>query len=279
MHKLSVIVVSYNVRDLLLQCLERVERASKGLDVEVFVVDNASSDGSAEAVSKAFPYITVIQNTENVGFAKANNIAIRKSDSQYILLLNPDLFIEEDTLRQVLAEADQLENWGAIGVRMIDREGNFLKESKRNRPTLWRSFCKITGLTKLIPTCPVFASYYNVRLKEGEKGMTGVLCGAFMLLNYAALKEKALLPECYFMFGEDVDLSVSILDAGYFNYYLPITVTHLKGKSSSHRSRAYYEAFYGSMSIYVDRHSRCPLTKALVRVAVKLIIAIKLINN
>lgn len=279
MHRLSVIIVNYKVKDLLLECLARVRRAAEGLDVEAFVVDNASFDGSAEAVATSFPDVNYIQSAENVGFAKANNIAIRKSDSQYILLLNPDLFIEDDTLRRVLAEADELENLGAIGVRMVDGDGKFLKESKRNRPTLWRSFCKIVGLTKLFPNSPLFASYYNVRLKESEKGRTDVLCGAFMLLNSAVLKEKALLPECYFMFGEDVDLSVSIVDAGFYNYYLPITVTHLKGKSSNHRSCAYYEAFYGSMSNYVDRHSRCPLTKALVRIAVKVIIAIKLINN
>lgn len=272
MHRLSVVIVNYNVRELLLECLRRVQRASKGIDAEVFVVDNASSDGSREAVTAAFPSVRFIENAENVGFAKANNIAIRQCNSQYILLLNPDLFIEDDTLQKVLAEADKLDDLGALGARMVDGDGRYLGESKRNRPTLWRSFCKIAGLASLFKTSKLFASYYNVALKDTEQGRTDVLCGAFMLLNSAALGSKALLPECYFMFGEDIDLSVSILEAGYRNYYLPVTVTHLKGKSTNHRSRTYYEAFYGSMAIYTERHSRCWLTKKLVKFAVKLII-------
>lgn len=275
MHTLSVIIVNYKVKDLLTECLRRVMRASEGMDVEVFVVDNASDDGSADAVAAAFPTVKFIQCTENVGYARANNLAIRRSDSKYVLLLNPDLFIENDTLRTVCAEADKLEKFGALGVRMVDGNGKFLPESKRNKPTLWNSFCKIIGLSSLIPSCPLFASYYNNRLKENEKGRTSVLSGAFMLLNASLIKEKDLLPECYFMFGEDIDLSVSILEEGYYNYYLPVTVTHLKGKSTNHHSKSYYESFYGSMSIYYRRHSKNRLSRAVVRVITKLIIKIK----
>lgn len=278
MHKLSVIVVNYKVKDLLLHCLSLVEQASVGMDVEVFVVDNASGDGSAEAVAASFPTVKFIQSDENVGFAKANNIAIRESDSQYVLLLNPDLFIQTDTLKLVCEFADKANCFGALGVRMVDGNGVFLPESKRNRPSLWNSFCKVSGFTKLFPKSGLFASYYNVSLKEDEVGETDVLAGAFMLLNRALLKEKTLLPECYFMYGEDVDLSVSIIESGLKNYYYPVTVTHLKGESTNRRSKSFYNAFYGSMSIYYDRHSKNPFTKWIVRCLVKLIIKIKSIG-
>jgi len=275
MHRLSIIIVNFNAKEILLECLRRVKRASEGIDVEFFVVDNGSTDGSKEAVESAFTNVKYIYCKENIGFAKANNIAIRQSNSKYILLLNPDLFVSDDTIKSVLSQADTLERFGALGVRMVNGDGEFLPESKRNRPTLWNSFCKITRLGGLFPNSSVFASYYNVKLGESEMGRTDVLCGAFMLINSAELKEKAILPECYFMFGEDVDLSISILESGYYNYYLPITVTHLKGKCSNHHSKEYYEAFYGSMSIYYDRHSNCKFSKFLVKKAVSFIIKIK----
>ncbi len=275
---MSVIIVNYKVKALLMQCLERVIEASKGMNVEVFVVDNNSNDGSQEAVEAAFPQVAYIQSGDNLGFAKANNIAIRRSNAKYVLLLNPDVFIQPDCLKQVCRFADNAEKFGALGVRMIDSDGNFLPESKRNRPTLWNSFCKIVGLAKLFPDSKCFASYYNVSLKETEAGRTDVLAGAFMLINREKLGVQTELCEDYFMFGEDVDLSVSILEKGFYNYYLPITVTHLKGKSTNRHSKKYIEAFYGSMSIYFNRYDRCAFSKLLVKMAVRCIIKIKSIH-
>ncbi|MCQ2369911.1 MAG: glycosyltransferase family 2 protein [Paludibacteraceae bacterium] len=275
MNTLSVIIVNYKVKDLLLQCLECVDKASQGIDIQVFVVDNASGDGAEVAVKERFQKVKFIQNKENVGFAKANNVAIREADSKYILLLNPDVFIPENCLKDVLDFASKAEKFGALGVRMIDGDGNFLPESKRNKPSLWNSLCKISGLTKIFPNSAVFGSYYNNRLKDTEAGRTDILAGAFMLVNKEALGDAALLCEDYFMFGEDVDLSRTILDRGLYNYYLPVTVTHLKGKSTNKRSKEYLNAFYGSMSIYYNRYHSGVFGRWLVKKAVNFIIWFK----
>ena len=276
MCQLSVVIVTYNARAYLIKCLECVRKASKYISVEVIVIDNASTDGSEEAVSSTFNDVDYIYSTENLGFAKANNIGIRKASGKYVLLLNPDVFIENDTLKKALEFAEAKSDFGALGVRMIDGEGNFLPESKRNKPTLWNSFCKFTGLTQLLPKSKVFASYYNVSLAENECGYTPVLAGAFMLLNKAALGDTALLCEDYFMYGEDIDLSVSILDSGRRNYYCgDITVTHLKGKCTDKASAKIIEAFYKSMDIYYRRHSKNPLARDVVRFTTKAIIRVK----
>lgn len=276
MRQLTVVIVTYNAKPYLLKCLESVSKASDGIDVEVFVVDNASTDGSEEAVRSAYPNVDYICSKENLGFAKANNIAIRKASGKYLLLLNPDVFISEDTLKRVYEFAESKPDMGALGVRMVNEEGVFLPESKRNKPTLWNSFCKLTGLTSRLPKSRVFASYYNVTLSEYETGFTSVLSGAFMLLNREALGNTALLCEDYFMYGEDIDLSVSVLDAGYRNYYCgDITVQHLKGKCTDKSSPKIIEAFYNSMNIYYRRHSGNALAKALVHLVTKAIIAVK----
>ncbi|MCQ2337200.1 MAG: glycosyltransferase family 2 protein [Paludibacteraceae bacterium] len=275
MNTLSVIIVNYKVKDLLLQCLECVDKASQGIDMQVFVVDNASGDGAETAVKGKFPNVKYIQNKENVGFAKANNVAIRKADSKYILLLNPDVLIPENCLKDVLDFASKAENFGALGVRMIDGDGVYLPESKRNKPNIWNSLCKISGLTKAFPKSRLFASYYNTELKENEQGSTDILAGAFMLINKEALGDAALLCEDYFMFGEDVDLSRTILDRGLYNYYVPITVIHLKGKSTNKRSKEYLNAFYGSMSIYYNRYHKSRIGRWIVRKAVNAIIWLK----
>ncbi len=272
---LSVIIVNYKVKELLLRCLERVDKASQGIDVQVFVVDNASGDGAEAAVKNSFPKVRFIQNSKNVGFAKANNIAIKEADSKYILLLNPDVFIPENCLKDVLDFASKAEKFGALGVRMVDGDGNYLPESKRNKPNLWNSFCKISGLTKTFPQSRIFGSYYNNRLKESEAGRTDILAGAFMLVNKEALGDSALLCEDYFMFGEDVDLSRTILGMGLYNYYYPIKVTHLKGKSTNKRSKEYLNAFYGSMSIYYNRYNKGAAGRWLVKKAVNAIIWFK----
>ncbi len=275
MNTLSVIVVNYKVKDLLLQCLECVDKASQGIDMQVFVVDNASGDGAEAAVKGKFPNVKYIQNKENLGFAKANNVAIRKADSKYILLLNPDVLIPENCLKDVLDFASKAEKFGALGVRMIDGDGNYLPESKRNKPNLWNSFCKISGLTKAFPKSSLFASYYNTELNDNEHGRTDILAGAFMLINKEALGDDALLCEDYFMFGEDVDLSRTILDRGLYNYYLPVTITHLKGKSTDKRSKEYLDAFYGSMSIYYNRYHKGRIGRWIVKKSVNAIIWLK----
>lgn len=273
---LSIIIVNYKVRELLIRCLDCLYKASVGMEVEVFVVDNASGDDSEIYVRDNFPDAIYIASPINLGFAKANNLAIRRARGKYILLLNPDLFIEPDTLKKVCEFASSKPDFGALGVRMVDGSGAFLPESKRNRPSLWNSLCKFAGLTKAFPSSKIFASYYNVSLGEHDCGYTDVLAGAFMLLDKSRLGDNALLCEEYFMYGEDIDLSISVLDAGLRNYYCgSVTVLHLKGKSTNHRSKQIVEAFYGSMDIYYRRHSSNPLARAFVSLLVKIIIKLR----
>ncbi len=207
--QVSIVIVNYKVPHLLLQCLDAVHKAMQQMDAEVFVVDNHSEDGSQALVEKYFPDVKYIANSTNVGFAKANNQAIKMAKGKYVLLLNPDTIIAEDTLQNVCHFAQHAPAFGALGVRMIDRNGKFLPESKRNVPTLYSSFCKLFKW----PISPQ-KGYYCTTVLEQQVGEVPVLSGAFMLLNKEALGDVALLDERYFMYGEDIDLAYAITRAG-----------------------------------------------------------------
>ncbi len=251
----SVVIVNYNVRYFLEQCLQSVRAASKELNVEVFVVDNASVDDSLEML-KRFPEVTVIANTENVGFAKANNQAIQSASGRYVLLLNPDTLVAEDTFTTCLAYADMHAEVGCIGARMIDGRGTFLPESKRGFPTAWVSFTKMSGLGRLAPTSNRLNGYYMGHLAEHATHSVDVLPGAFMWLRAAMLPQVGGgLDEDYFMYGEDIDLSYLVQQAGYQNVYLPqASIIHYKGESTRKRSFSYVHTFYKAMVIFSDKH-------------------------
>ncbi|GET30935.1 glycosyltransferase [Prolixibacter sp. SD074] len=270
--KLSVVIVNYNVRFFLSQCLASVQKASEGLEVEVFVVDNNSTDGSYAMLRDSFPWINLIANHENVGFSKANNQAIRKVKGEYILLLNPDTIVQEDTFSKVIAFMDGHPKAGGLGVRMIDGGGNFLPESKRGFPTPLASFYKIFGFTRLFPRSRVFSRYYLGHLPEDETNRIDVLAGAFMLLRKETLEQTGLLDETFFMYGEDIDLSYRIQHAGYENYYFPeTTIIHYKGESTRKGSFNYVRLFYKAMLIFVRKHyltSGARLFSLLVRLAI-----------
>ncbi len=252
--KLSVIIVSYNVKFYLHQCLTAVERAARGLDVEVYVVDNGSSDGSAECVRKLHPAVHFIQNPENMGFARANNIAIRQSGGDYVLLLNPDTLIGEDTLRQCLAFMDSHADAGAVGVKMLNPDGSFARESRRGIPTPFTAFCKMSGLCRLFPKSRLFGRYYMQYLDRDEVNEIETVSGAFMMLRRRVLDEVGLLDEDYFMYGEDIDLSYRILKGGYRNFYLPVRILHYKGESTRKSSHRYVYVFYQAMLIFFRKH-------------------------
>ena len=219
--KLSIVIVNYNVKYFLEQCLHSVEAATKDLATEVFVVDNLSTDGSMEYLKPKFPGVRFIENTENVGFARANNQAIRLARGQYVLLLNPDTVVGEDSLRGLCFQMDEDEAIGAIGVKMINAHGEFLAESKRSFPSPWVSFCKLFGLAKLFPYSPKFARYSLPYLRANRQHTVEVLAGAFMLIRHEALDKAGLFDESFFMYGEDIDLSYRIVQAGYKNLYYP----------------------------------------------------------
>jgi GT2 family glycosyltransferase len=253
--KLSVIIVNYNVKYFLEQCLLSVNRAIEGLDGEIFVVDNASTDGSMEMVADKFPFVKVISNVENVGFSRANNQAIEKTSGEYILLLNPDTVVAEDTFQKSIAFMDGHPDAGALGVRMVDGKGNFLPESKRGLPTPSVAFYKTFGLAKLFPQSKTFGRYHLGFLAEDKINEVDVLPGAYMLLRKATLDKTGLLDETFFMYGEDIDLSYRITKSGYKNFYFPdTTIIHYKGESTKKGSLNYVKMFYNAMLIFSRKH-------------------------
>lgn len=253
--KLSIVIVNYNVRYFLEQCLLSVQRACANVNVEVFVVDNASKDGSVEMLRRKFPDVKVIANAENVGFSKANNQAFEKATSEYVLLLNPDTVVAEDTFEKCVAFMDAHPYTGGLGVHMIDGKGNFLPESKRGLPTPSVAFYKTFGLAALFPKSKTFGKYHLGFLDEYQTHEVEILSGAFMLLRKSVLDKIGLLDETFFMYGEDVDLSYRIIKAGYKNYYFAdTTIIHYKGESTKKGSLNYVKVFYNAMIIFARKH-------------------------
>lgn len=252
---LSIVIVNYNVCYFLEQTLKSVFNALKNIEAEVFVVDNASVDGSVEMVRAKFPQVQLIANTENVGFSKANNQAIRTSRGKYVLLLNPDTVVQEDTFTKCCQYMETHPDAGGLGVYMVDGKGHFLPESKRGLPTPWVAFYKICGLSKLFPNSKKFGRYHLGFIDKNKTSEIDVLSGAFMLMRKAALDKVGLLDEDYFMYGEDIDLSYRIQKGGYQNIYFPETrIIHYKGESTKKSSVNYVLVFYGAMIIFAKKH-------------------------
>jgi len=253
--KLSVIIVNYNVKYFLEQCLHSVIKATQNVSSEVFVVDNNSVDGSCAMVQEKFPQVKLIANKQNTGFSKANNQAIRISQGEYVLLLNPDTVVEEDTFSKVVDFMDSHADAGGLGVKMIDGKGVFLPESKRGLPTPIVAFYKIFGFSSLFPKSKIFSKYHLGYLNNDETNEIEVLAGAFMLMRKSTLDKVGLLDEDYFMYGEDIDLSYRITLGGYKNYYYPeTTIIHYKGESTKKGSINYVKVFYNAMIIFASKH-------------------------
>ncbi len=260
---LSIVIVNYNVKYFLEQCLHSVQRASGDLQTEVFVVDNNSVDGSCAMVQEKFPDVNLIRNDQNLGFSAANNQAIKKSSGRYVLLLNPDTVIEEDTLVKCVGYMDEHPDSGGLGVKMIDGKGDFLPESKRSLPTPRVAFCKIFGLSRLFPRSRVFGRYHLGYLDKDRIHQVEILCGAFMMLRKSALDEVGLLDEEFFMYGEDIDMSYRLLNAGYKNIYYPeSTIIHYKGESTKKGSLNYVLTFYKAMIKFARKHFSRKMAKS-----------------
>ena len=252
---LSVIIVNYNVEYFLEQCLNSVIMASENLNVEVFVVDNNSIDGSVKMLKKKFPSVLLIENKKNYGFSKANNQAIEKARGRNILLLNPDTVVEESTFKKVVDFFDENPDAGGLGVRMVDGKGNFLPESKRGLPTPKVAFFKIFGLSRFFPKSKLFGSYHLGYLNEHEVNKVDVLSGAFLLFKKEVSDKIGMLDEAFFMYGEDIDFSYRITQGGYQNYYYPETsIIHYKGESTKKSSVNYVFIFYKAMVIFAQKH-------------------------
>lgn len=281
--ELSVIIVNYNVKYFLEQALLSVIRASAGLSVEVFVVDNNSVDDSVLMVREKFPQVHLIANSGNPGFSVANNQAIRQSKGKYVLLLNPDTVVEENTFKVCLDFMNKHPQAGGLGVKMIDGSGNFLPESKRGFPSPFVAFCKTFGLSTIFPKSKTFNRYHLGFLDQNENHEVDVLAGAFMLLRRSVLDEVGLLDEAFFMYGEDIDLSYRIVKGGYKNYYLADTrIIHYKGESTKKGSLNYVKTFYNAMIIFARKHfqgERAWLYILMLKLAIYFRAGITLVSN
>ncbi len=271
MVELSVIIVSYDAQYFLELCLESVEAAVKNIHSEVIVVDNNSSDLSCQMIRNRFPGFKLICNKENKGFSKANNQGVKTARGKYILILNPDTFLAEDTLEQTLSFLKQKNRPGALGIRFIDGTGNFLPESKRNIPTLRVAGQKLRGNSK---------RYYATHIREEEIAEVDILTGAFMLIGRETYMNVGGFDEDYFMFGEDIDLSYKLLNAGYRNYYFgQTTMIHFKGESTE-KDQTYLKNFYGAMQIFYRKHFKSgKINELFLNLAVKSMILIKSVKN
>lgn len=258
---ISIIIVSYNVRHYLEQCLHSVFAAANGMSVEVFVVDNASADGTVAYLRKRFPrssYPTlhIMANSHNAGFGRANNQAVRRAKGKYVLFLNPDILLTEHTLKDSIDFAERHPEMGGLGTMMLHTNGTFANESRRGLPTPWTAFFKMCGLASLFPRSRTFGRYYMRYLDQEQPAEIEIISGAYMMVRHHVLEECGLFDEAFFMYGEDIDLSYRILKAGYHNYYIPSPILHYKGESTQKSSYRYVHVFYGAMLIFFHKHFR-----------------------
>ena len=252
---LSIIIVSYNVKTYLDQCLHSVERAVKNINAEVIVVDNCSGDNTEKHVRKEFPWVQFIENSENLGFGKANNIGARQSSGSHILYLNPDTVVPEDNFEIALKQFNHHEKLGSLGCRMIDGKGDYLPESKRGFPTPSVALYRLFGLAKMFPKSKKWAGYYMGHIEETVDAEVEIQCGAWMMLSRDALTKSGGFDEDFFMYGEDIDLSHRISKLGFKNrYFSQSPVIHYKGESTKHASWVYVKNFHEAMAIFAHKH-------------------------
>lgn len=251
---LSVIIVSYNVKDYLWQCLTSLQKSLRDIDAEVIVFDNHSHDDTVKCLQPLFEDVRFISNNHNLGFAKANNHAIRQSKGKYVLLLNPDTIVAEDTIRLALAFMETHPQAGGAGARMTNPDGTDAKESRRGVPTPLTALFKFTGLCSRFPKGKLTGRYYMGWLPWNKEAKIEIISGAFCLLRRIALEQIGLLDESFFMYGEDVDLSFRLLKGGWENWYLPLRILHYKGESTQKSSFRYVHVFYKAMLIFCEKH-------------------------
>ena len=251
---LSVVIVNYNVKEFLTQCLESIYRSQTRYTFEVIVVDNASSDSGQNGIIKAFPQVQWIANTENVGFGRANNQGFEAAGGTYTLILNPDTVVQEDTFEVCLEYLKTHPKVGGLGIKGIDGAGQFLPESKRGLPTPLTALWKITGLSRMFPKSPIFARYHLGHLDPNANHKVDILVGCFMMVPSALLAEVGGFDPRYFMYGEDIDLSYELLKSGHENHYISDSqIVHYKGESTKRGSLNYVRMFYQAMILFAKK--------------------------
>jgi len=277
---LSIIIVNYNVKFFLEQCLCSVKKAIDRMEAEVIVVDNNSSDGSMGYIQPKFPWVKFILNPKNEGFSKANNLALSDAKAKFVLFLNPDTIVAEDSFEKCISFLETCPQAGSVGVKMIDGRGKYLKESKRGFPTPWVSFCKLSGLTALFPRTKFFSRYYLGYLNEKENHEIDIISGAYMMVKKKALDKTGGFDERFFMYGEDIDLSYRIRMSGFKNYYLAeTTIIHFKGESTI-KDLKNIKLFYQAMSIFAQKHfSKHPISFIIIQASIWIYRALAAVKN
>lgn len=253
--KLSVIIVNYNVCVLLRQALNTIIRACTGIEYEIYVVDNASTDNSVKMVTNEFPDVKLIANIKNMGFSRANNQALALAKGEYVLLINPDTITKKDTLYKTIEFMDKHPMAGGASVRMINPMGDFLPESKRGLDTQWSVFFKLTGLSKMFSKSRLLDRNHRFWSDEFETAEVDVLSATFMMLRRSVVLRTGFFDERFFIYGEDIDLSYRIRRAGFKNYYFPKTyIIHFKGQSMRKYSWSFIRHYYGAMFIFAGKY-------------------------
>ena len=268
----SVIIVNYNVRDFLHQSLVSLQKALKGIQSEIFVIDNASDDGSAEMVRRRFPRIRIIANTANLGFAKANNIALKKARGKFFLLINPDTIVQEDTIRVMVEFLRSHPDAGLAGCKILNPDGSFQPACRRGLPTPWVAFTRIIGLSKLFPKTRLFGKYNLTYLDTEETYPVDAVSGSFMMVRKETFEQVGGLDESYFMYGEDLDWCYRIRQAGWQIFYVHSTqIIHYKGESTRRSSLDEIRTFYDAMNLFVEKHFQ---TSRLFKIVLRLSIGV-----
>ncbi len=269
--QLSIIIVNYKVAPFLKQCVLSVQDACKNIPSEIIVVDNNSNDSSCEMLKTTFKNVILIANKKNTGFSTANNQGVAIAKGKYVLILNPDTVVSENTFTKILNFAEKQSKFGALGTKLIDGTGNFLPESKRGIPTPKVSLSKILGFPK-----KGLETYYATHIKENETEKISVLVGAFMLIKKDVYNEVNGFDEDYFMYGEDIDLSYKILKKGYDNFYFPeVQTIHYKGESTT-KNKKYLKRFYGAMHIFYEKHFTVnPILDIATKIGIQILLFLK----
>ncbi len=264
--KISVSIVHYKVADELYKAIESLNKALQNIDSEIIVVDNHSEDDSEKIITSQFPNVIWIQNQENIGFGKAHNQAIKKAKGEFIAIVNPDVVVPSYIFSDLLQFSTNTPSMGIVGLRMEDEKGAFLAESKRNPPSLWNAFEKQLGIRILPPS----QSYYAQQLQEFDIGKVAVLSGAFMWMKKSVFEDLQGFDPQFFMYAEDIDLSIRSLEHGYENSYLgSLSIKHIKG-ASAQKNPDSRKHFYHTMLQYIDKHEKSPFLKIISKILVRL---------
>lgn len=267
---LSIIIVNYNVKEFLENSLQSILKATSRISYEIIVVDNASDDGSIELIKSKFPEVKLIENKENIGFSRANNIALNIARGKYFLLLNPDTIVEEDTFETMLKFFEENKDVGLAGCKIINPDGTLQAGCRRSFPGPWNSFCKVTGLSSLFPKSRIFARYNLTYLDENLTHEVDAISGSFMFLKSEIYKKIGGLDEDFFMYGEDLDWCFRVQQAGYKVFYVHSTqIIHYKGESTKRSSIDEIRHFYNAMHLFVKKHiSSSFVVEAILRIAI-----------